>query len=214
VAQGWPNPWWTCQRVAGLLPRHGGVRSPPAHGYRLLVRRLPGTSQKPQKRARERNRQDGERGLADDGPCLLRQASQRQARLALLDEAGFLRTPVVRRTRAPRGQTPILDCSDKHDRISVLSALTLRPRAPRVGLHFLLLGKDANFHGEEVVLFLPQRQEEVGGPGTIVWERNQIPSKAKVVKAWRAQHPEVVGEDCPTPAPDPNPDADGWSWTK
>jgi hypothetical protein len=214
VVHGWPNHLWTSKRVAVLIQRHFGVHYHPAHVYRLLVRRLHWTSQKPQKRARERNLKEVERWLADDWPRIIRQAFQRRARIALLDESGFLLSPVVRRTMAPRGRTPILDCSDRHDRISVISAITLSPRALRVGLHFMLLGDNENFHGEEVVLFLRQLKGEVGGPWTIVWDRNQIHSRAKVVKAWLAKHPEVVVEDFPAHAPDTNPDEDVWSWTK
>jgi transposase len=214
VAHGWPNHLWTCKRVAALIQRHFGVRYHPGHVYRLLVRRLHWTSQKPQKRARERNLKEVERWVADDWPRILRRAYQRRARIALLDESGFLLAPVVRRTMAPRGQTPLLDCSDKHDRLSVISAITLSPRARRVGLHFMLLGKDENFHGEEVVLFLRQLKGEVGGAWTVVWDRNQIHSKARAVKAWLAKHPEIVVEDFPAHAPDTNPDEDVWSWTK
>jgi transposase len=214
VAHGWPNHLWTCKRVAVLIQRHFGVHYHPAHVYRLLVRRLHWSSQKPQKRARERNVKEVERWIADDWPRIIRQAYQRHARIALLDESGFMLAPVVRRTMAPRGKTPILVCSDKHDRISVLSAITLSPRAQRVGLHFMLLGKDDNFHGEEVVLFLQQLKGEVGGPWTIVWDRSNIHSKSKVVKAWLARHPEVMVEDFPAHAPNTNPDEDVWSWTK
>jgi transposase len=214
IAHGWPNHLWTCKRVAVMIQRRFGVGYHPAHVYRLLVQRLHWTSQKPQKRARERNLKEVERWIADDWPRILRQAYQRHAHLALLDESGILLTPVIRRTMAPRCQTPILDCSDKHDRLSVISAITLSPRAQRFGLHFMLLAKNENFHGEEVVLFLQQRKGEVGGPWTIVWDRNQSHSKAKVVKAWLAKHPEVVVEDFPAHAPNTNPDDDVWSWTK
>jgi transposase len=214
VAHGWPNQLWTAQRVAVLIHRSFGVRYHPDHVRRLLNQRLRWTSQKPQKRARERNLKEVERWIADDWPRIIRQAFQRKARIALLDESGFLLSPVVRRTMAPRGKTPILDCSDKHDRISVISAITLSPRAWRVGLHFMLLGDDENFHGEEVVLFLRQLKGEVGGPWTIVWDRNQIHSKSRVVKAWLAVHPEVMVEDFPAHAPNANPDEGVWCWTK
>jgi transposase len=214
VAHGWPNHLWTAKRVAVLIQRHFGVCYHPDHVRRLLNQRLNWTSQKPQKRARERNLKEVERWIADDWPRIIRQAYQRRARIALLDESGFLLAPVVRRSMAPRGKTPILDCSDKHDRISVISAITLSPRALRVGLHFMLLGDNENFHGEEVVLFLQQLKGEVGGPWTIVWDRNKIHGKARVVKAWLAKHPEVVVEDFPAHAPNTNPDEDVWCWTK
>lgn len=214
VAHGWPNHLWTSKRVAVLIRRHFGVRFHPDHVRRLLRDRLRWTSQKPQKRARERNVKEVERWVDDDWPRIIRQAFQRRARIALLDESGFMLSPLVRRTMAPRGRTPILDCLDRHDRLSVISAITLSPRALRVGLHFMLLGKNENFHGEEVVLFLRQLKGEVGGPWTVVWDRHRIHGRSRVVKSWLAKHPEVVVEDFPAYAPTANPDEGVWCWTK
>jgi transposase len=214
VASGWCNHLWTANRVAVLIRRRFGVQYHPEHVRKVLKRRLHWTSQKPQNHARECNDKEVERWIADDWPRLIRQAFQRHAHLALLDESGFRLAPVVRRTLAPRGQTPILVCSDRHDRLSVISAITLSPQALRVGLHFMLLGDNENFHGEEVVLFLRQLKGEVGGPWTIVWDRSQIHSKSRVVRAWLAKHPEVVVEDFPAHAPDTNPDESVWCWTK
>ena len=64
------------------------------------------------------------------------------------------------------------------------------------------------------MLFLRQLKGEVGGPWTIVWDRNQIHSRAKAVKAWLARHPEVLVEDFPAHAPNTNPDEGVWCWTK
>jgi transposase len=214
VAHGWPNHLWTAQRVAIVIRRRFGIDYHPEHVRKILKRRLNWTSQKPQKHARECNDKEVERWIADDWPRIIRQAFGRKARIALLDESGFMLSPTVRRTLAPRGQTPKLVCSDRHDRISVISAITLSPRALRVGLHFMLLGTNENFHGEEVVLFLRQLKGEVGGPWTVVWDRNNIHGKSRVVKAWLAAHPEVVVEDFPGHAPDTNPDEEVWSWTK
>jgi transposase len=214
VVHGWANHLWTAARVAVLIRRHFGIDYHPEHVRKVLKQRLGWTSQKPQKHPRERNDKEVERWVADEWPRIIRQAFQRRARLALLDESGFLLAPVVRRTLAPRGHTPLLDCSDRHDRISVISAVTLSPQALRVGLHFMLLGDNENFHGEEVVLFLQQLKGAVGGRWTIVWDRNQIHSKSRVVRAWLARHPSVVVEDFPAHAPNANPDEDVWCWTK
>jgi transposase len=214
VAHGWPNHLWTAKRVAILIDRRFGISYHAEHVRKILKVRMQWTSQKPQKHARECNDKEVERWIDDDWPRILRQAFQRRAHIAMLDESGFLLSPTVRRTLAPRGETPILVCSDRHDRISVVSAVTLSPRAMRVGLHCMLLGDNENFHGEEVVLFLRQLKGEVGGPWTIVWDRNQIHSKSRVVKEWLAGHPEIVGEDFPGHAPDTNADEEVWSWTK
>jgi hypothetical protein len=186
---------WTAARVAVLIERHFGVRYHPEHVRKLLKQRLRWTRQKPQKHARERNDEEVERWIVEEWPRVLHQTVERHAHIALLDESGFLLAPLVRRTLAPRGQTPIIVCSDSHDRISVISAITVSPRALRMGLHFMLLGDNENFHAEEVVLFLRQLKGEIGGPWTIVWDRNQIHSKSRVVRRWLAKHPEVVVED-------------------
>jgi transposase len=214
VAHGWPNQLWTAQRVTLLIERCFGIQYHPEHVRKLLRQSLHWTSQKPQKHAHERNDQEVERWIAAEWPRVLQQAVQRRAHIALLEESGFLLAPLVRRTLAPRGETPILDCWEGHDRISVASAITVSPRALRVGLHFMLLGDNENFHGEEVVLFLRQLKGEIGGPWTIVWDRNQIHSRSRVVRAWLTKHPDVVVEDFPAYAPETNPDESVWCWTK
>src|SRR6187431_1712294 len=98
--------------------------------------------------------------------------------------------PLVRRTLARRGQRVVLRGSDKHDRISAISCVTLSPQARHVGLYFWLLLNE-NFHGEEVVAFLGLLTHKVRGEWTVVWDRNNIHSKSKVVKAWLAKHPQV-----------------------
>ena len=42
-------------------------------------------------------------------------------------------TPTVRRTLAPRGETPILKTWDRHDRISAISAVTISPKQQALG---------------------------------------------------------------------------------
>lgn len=211
---GWCNQLWTGARVAAVIQNYFGVQYHPDYVVRLLKQRLHWTSQKPQKHARECNDQEVERWITEEWPRILLQARERGAHVALLDESGFLLAPVVRRTLAPRGQTPILDCSASHDRISVISAITLSPKAIRVGLHFMLLADNHNFHAEEVVLFLQQLKGEVSGRLTIIWDRSKIHKKSLVVRAWLEDHPEVEVEDFPAYAPKTNPDESVWCWTK
>jgi hypothetical protein len=54
----------------------------------------------------------------------------------MLDESGFMLQPVVRRTWAPQGQTPIQYSWDWHDRLSVITAITLAPIYCRLGVYF------------------------------------------------------------------------------
>jgi transposase len=134
--------------------------------------------------------------------------------LVFLDESGFMLTPTVRRTLAPRGKTPILKTWDRHDRISAISAVTISPRRRRLGLYFRLLPEGANAHGEDTVAFLRQVRDHIRGPMTILWDRAQIHDRSRAVKAYRAEHPEIVTEQLPSYAPETNPDENVWQHTK
>jgi transposase len=123
-------------------------------------------------------------------------------------------TPTVRRTLAPRGQTPILKSWDRHDRISAISAVTVSPRRRRLGLYFRLLPDDTNAHGEDTVAFLKQLRRHIPGPMTVLWDRANIHDRSKVVRADLAGHPEIVTELLPGYAPEANPDEMVWEHTK
>lgn len=210
-AHGWHNQLWTAARVARLIERHFRIKYHPEHVRKILKRRLGWTSQKPRRKARERDDKEVARWVGDEFSRIAREAFRRRAYLAFLDESGFMLTPTVRRTLAPRGKTPVLDAWDRRDRWSAISCVTLSPVAARPGLYFDLLGH--HVHGEDVVEFLADLHRRLG-PVTVVWDRNQIHSKSKAVKAWLAAHPEVVAEDFPGYVPDLNPDEGVWGWAK
>jgi transposase len=212
-AHGFPNELWTSARVAQVIQRHFGVKYHPDYVRRMLRRRLNWTSHKPQRRARQRNDKEVERWKADEFPRILREAWRRHAHVAFLDESGFMLMPLVRRTLARRGKRVFILCSDSHDRVSAISCVTLSPRAMHAGLYFRYL-VNANYHGEEVVEFLAYLTGKVPGPWTVVWDRNNIHSRSRVVKAWLAEHPWVAVEDFPPHDPDANPDEWVWSWAK
>jgi transposase len=210
-AHGWHNQLWTAARVARLIERHFHIRYHPEHVRKILKRRLGWTSQKPRRKARERDDKEVARWVGDEFPRIVRQAWRRSAYLVFFDESGFMLTPTVRRTLAPKGRTPVLEAWDRRDRWSAISCVTLSPVAGRPGLYFDLL--DHNIHGEDVVRFLANLHRRLG-PVTVIWDRNQIHSKSKAVKAWLASHPDVVAEDFPGYVPDLNPDEGVWGWTK
>jgi transposase len=210
-AHGWRNELWTAARVAAVIERRFGIRYHPEHVRKVLKRRLGWTSQKPRRKARERDDKEVSRWLDDDYRRIVREAWRRSAYLVFLDESGFLLTPTVRRTLAPRGRTPVLDCWDRRDRLSAISCVTVSPVAGRPNLYFRL--SSGNIHAGDVVDFLEGLRRRLGRL-TVVWDRNQIHGKARVVRAWLAEHPEVVAEDFPGYVPDLNPDEGVWGWAK
>jgi len=213
-AHGWHNQLWTAARVAQLIRRHFGVSLHPDHVRRLLRVRLGWTSQKPQRKARERDEDEIARWLRDKFPRIVEDACKRAAHLVFLDESGFLLTPSVRRTLAPRGDTPVLDAWDRRDRLSAISCITVSPQRRRLNLYFELLPTNTNVHGEDVVAFLRRLRQSLPGPITLLWDRNQIHSRSKAVHAYLAERSEVVVEDFPGYAPELNPDEHVWGHTK
>jgi len=210
-AHGWKNALWTAPRVARLIERFFGVTYHPEHVRRLLKRRLDWSSQKPRRKARERDDKEVERWLGDEFPRIAREAYRRGAYLAFWDESGFFLTPTVRRTLAPRGRTPVLEAWDRRDRLSAISRVSVSPARGRLNLHFRLL--EHNVRAQDVVDTLRALHRTLG-PVTVVWDRNQIHSRSRLVRAWLAGHPGVVVEDFPAYAPDLNPDEGVWGWAK
>jgi transposase len=210
-ANGWHNELWTAARVARVIEQHFDLRYHPEHVRKILKQRLGWTSQKPRRTARERNDKEVARWVGDEFPRIVRDAWTRSAYLVFLDESSFFLTPTVRRTLAPRGQTPVLAAWDRRDRWSAISCITLSPVAARPGLYFDLLPH--SFHAEDVLRFLAELHDRLG-PLTVVWDRSNIHSKSKLVKGWLAMNPDVVAEDFPGYVPDLNPDEGVWGWTK
>ena len=68
VAHGWANELWTGNRVATLIQRLFGVRYTPDHVRVLLRETLGWTSQKPERRGRERNEEEIERWRTEEFP--------------------------------------------------------------------------------------------------------------------------------------------------
>jgi transposase len=122
-------------------------------------------------------------------------------------------TPAVRRTLAPRDETPILRSWDRHDRTSAISAVVVIPRR-RLGRHFRLLPDDANVHGEDTVWFLRDLRRRLPVPLTIVWDRGSIHDRPKAVRAYLAEHRAIETAPLPAYAPEANPDEGVWQYLK
>lgn len=143
-------------------------------------------------------------------PRIIRRARRRTAHLVFLDESGFMLTPTVRRTLAPRGKTPVLKSWDRHDRISAISAITVSPSRRRLGLDFQLLADDTNVGGEHTGAFLGELRRQPPVPMTILWDRGNVHDRSQAVRADLAEQPEIVTERFPGSAPETNPDEMVW----
>lgn len=128
-----------------------------------------------------------------------------------MDESGFMLQPVVRRTWAPQGQTPVQYSWDRHDRLSAISALTASPVRRRLGLYFRL--QEENFRGEAAAEFLVQVRRALGRPLLVVWDRWSVHRKAARLLAPRLGEG-IDFEWLPPYAPELNPTEQVWTHTK
>ena len=133
------------------------------------------------------------------------------AYLVFLDESGFLLIGTVRRTWAPRGQTPITRYRYRHGKVSLISALSVSPRRHRVGLYYQLHRE--NIRRPEVCAFVRHLLRHVSGHVILLWDNGQI-HKGEEIRRLLDRHPRLHLEYFPGYAPELNPDEGVWNQTK
>lgn len=136
-----------------------------------------------------------------------------KAGLVFVDESGILMAPLVRRSWAPRGQTPILfQRTRSHRKISVIAALGISPERERVSLVFRL-HPDINIRTAEIKAFLGQLERHFNTPLVILWDRLAA-HRSGAVRKWLDKHRRVRIEFFPAYAPELNPVEFVWSHLK
>ena len=135
------------------------------------------------------------------------------AHVVLIDEAGLFLNPLVRRTWAPVGHTPVLDGWGRHrDKVSVIGAVTVSPVARRPGFYFATDPADF-FNAERVVGFLRDLLRHLRGKVIVVWDGGSN-HKGPLVRAFLKRNRRLRLERLPAYAPDLNPVEAVWSWPK
>ncbi len=119
--------------------------------------------------------------------------------------------PVVRRTWAPQGQTPIHYSWDRRDRLSVISAITVSARRRRLGLYFDI--HDHNIVTDDFESFVATLLRRLRRPIILVMDRWSVHrSGAKRLRNRFGRRIRI--EWLPAYAPDLNPDEQVWKHTK
>lgn len=119
--------------------------------------------------------------------------------------------PVVRRTWAPRGVTPVHRSWDRHDRLSAISAITISPKRRRLGLYFQI-HRD-NIRAPDAVRFMRRLRRQLGGRKLlVVWDRLNVHRTATKILTGRGDGVRV--EWLPPYAPDLNPVEAIWRHAK
>lgn len=143
-----------------------------------------------------------------------KKASRLKAHLVFLDESGFLLAPLVRRSWAPRGQTPVLLQAGRHrEKASAIAALSVSPRRRRVGLHFSV-APGRNVDGDWLVNFLRDLRRHLRGQIVLLWDRLGV-HRARLVTDYRHRcRRKLHIEWLPPYAPELNPVEPLWGHSK
>ena len=119
--------------------------------------------------------------------------------------------PVVRRTWAPRGHTPRLRQWDRHDRLSVVSAISVSPQHHRLGLCWE--AHRDNLRTEQMVAFLRALRRR-HAPGLILildrWSVHRAAARRLLERSGRRLQVEWL----PSHAPELNPVEQVWNHAK
>jgi transposase len=127
------------------------------------------------------------------------------------DESGFLLIPTLRKTWAPRGKTPIVRHRYRHDRLSVISGISIAPRRCRIGLYFQ--AHEKNIQHPEVCAFLRHVLRHLRGPVILIWDNASIHKGERIREICR-RFPRLHLEFLPPYAPQLNPDEQVWAYAK
>jgi DDE superfamily endonuclease/winged helix-turn-helix protein len=210
---GWTNELWTAGRVATIIRRHFAIDYHPEHVRKLLKTKLDWTCQRPQHQNVDRDDVAIAAWVCEKFPLILEQTAARAAYTVFVDETGFMLEPIVRRTFAPRGKTPVHRVSDPHGRISVIGAIAISPRRDNITFMYDLLADNANYRGKTIAAFMRTVYSRLAGPMTVIWD--QIPIHCcKPLNDFTATAPGVILEPFPPYAPELNPTDRVWGYVK
>jgi len=128
--------------------------------------------------------------------------------IVFCDQSGFYLLPMVARTYAPVGQTPILKEHLSRDHLSAMSAITLEGK-------FYMIEQERSFKGEDVVRFLKHLLRQIPGKLLIIWDGSPI-HRGGAIKNFLASGASrrLKLEQLPGYAPDLNPDEGVWKHLK
>ena len=129
-----------------------------------------------------------------------------KAHLAFLDESGFLLIPNVRRTWAPRGQTPVLQCHFNWQQLSVIAGISFRR------FYFRLF--PGAIKGPQIIEFLHALGRQIRQPLLVIWDGLPAHRSTLVREYLEALDGAIQIEQVPGYAPELNPTEYIWEHLK
>ena len=130
-----------------------------------------------------------------------------RATVVFVDESGASQLPVVRRTWALKGETPMLVHNFNRGGVSMISGIT-----PTGRLYFRIFS--VTIKKEQVLLFLEDLRRTIRRPIFVLWDGSPT-HRAGAVKAYlKNRRSRFKAYPLPPYAPDLNPDEKVWNQLK
>jgi hypothetical protein len=131
----------------------------------------------------------------------------------LIDEASALLAPLVRRTLARRGQTPIFKHRARHrEKVSLIAALVLTAGLAELGLHFRTYPKEF-VNNVKAADFVRALLADIPGEVVVLWDGGPMHQGEPIRELLRA-YPRLSLFRLPPYCPHFNPVEYLWSWLK
>lgn len=135
-----------------------------------------------------------------------------QAHFGFLDESGLSQQPTVRRTWAPRGQTPIIQSTGSRERRSVAGTITCTPSARKSKLYLRIF--KGTISSTEIIRYIKELRRHIKGKLILLWDRLPAHRSGEVEEFLESQKHWLQIEWLPPYAPELNPTEYLWSTGK
>lgn len=207
MMHGFETPLWTCKQIQTVMKKITNKKLHTTNIMRLL-QRTGLTPQKPERRASQRDDIAVKRWLEEEWPKIKAHCRRWQAMLYFQDEAGVSLTPVMGKTWAPKGKTPVVKVTGKRGGLCVTSAIS-----PAGKMIFRIEKKRVN--ADKHIEFLEQILKQHPRRKMIVVEDRAPAHRAKKIKEFVSIHKKRLAVYLLPPyAPELNPDEHVWEYLK
>ena len=207
IQYGFETPLWTCRKIQKIAKQRFEKKIHTTNVMRWL-KRLNITNQKPQRRASQRDEKAIAKWLHEEWPKIKAHCRRWQAMLYFQDEAGVSLIPVMGKTWAPKGKTPIIKVTGKRGGLCLTSAIS-----PAGKMVFRIEKKRVN--ADKHIEFLEQMLKQHPKRKIIVIEDRAPAHRAKKVREFVEKNKRRFAVYLlPSYAPELNPDEHVWEYLK
>lgn len=205
LAHGYTAELWTLPRVRRLVIDLFGRPLSISETWRLL-RRIGWSTQKPARKARERDEEAISNWKNVEWPRIQAKARKEKRTIVFVDESGLSQKPSVKNTWAPEGETPVIELNFNWKKLSVIGGISLR------SIYFQL--HEESIKAPEVIGFLKHLQKHIKGKLLVVWDNLPAHRSKLVAEYLGTTKGRIWVERLPGYAPELNPIEYLWGYAK